>query len=86
MTTVPAKQLLIRYNTASDGETDRWRLICDGVQHLADDIEVTAPLRSTKDWMEATQEWKYHVSCQNVIVELTNKPEGGATLAVISPS
>ena len=55
----------IRYNTkATEEDTLHWRVLIDGVEYLASEVEVNAQLRTTKDWIEGVG-WKWHISCES---------------------
>jgi uncharacterized membrane protein len=62
-----SQKFQIRFNTVSTGEEDRWRLISDGKEILVSDIIVDGHTYTTKDWMEDTQEYKWHISCEGYI-------------------
>jgi uncharacterized membrane protein len=57
------KKFQIRFNTLSTSEDDRWRLIEDGKETLVSDIIVNGHVYTTKDWIESTSEYKWHISC-----------------------
>jgi hypothetical protein len=59
-----SKKFQIRFNTASFSEDDRWRLIEDGKETLVSDIVVNGHVYTTKDWIESTSEYKWHISCE----------------------
>ncbi len=55
----------IRYNTkAKENDTLHWRVVINGVESLASDVEVNVKLRTTKDWIEGVG-WKWHISCES---------------------
>jgi uncharacterized membrane protein len=58
------KKFQIRFNTASTSEDDRWRLIEDGKETLVSDVVVNGHVYTTKDWVESTSEYKWHISCE----------------------
>jgi len=59
-----SKKFQIRFNTVSTSEDDRWRLIEDGKETLVSDIVVNGHAYTTKDWIESTSEYKWHISCE----------------------
>jgi hypothetical protein len=59
-----SKKFQIRFNTVSTSEDDRWRLIEDGKENLVSDIVVNGHAYTTKDWIESTSEYKWHISCE----------------------
>ena len=55
----------IRYNTAATSDEKCWRVIdSKGKETLVNGINIVVPCITTKDWMEETQEYKYHITCQ----------------------
>ena len=55
----------IRYNTkAKENDTLHWRVVINGIESLASDVEVNVKLRTTKDWIEGVG-WKWHISCES---------------------
>ena len=67
-----SKKYQIRFNTASTSEDDRWRLIEDGKETLISDIVVNGHVFTTKDWIESTSEYKWHISCEGFCVVKNN--------------
>ena len=55
-------KLQIRYNTASINETDKWRLIENGKQHLVSKIIIDDKISTSKDWVEEINDFKWHIS------------------------
>jgi hypothetical protein len=65
----PGDIFKIRYNTMSKSDKNCWRIIdSDGDEFLVDDIIIKTHCFTTKDWMEETQEYKYHLSCKGTLV------------------
>ena len=58
-----SKTYLIRFNTVSTTENDRWRLIENGNEQLVSDIIIDGHTYTTKDWIEEIQDYKWHISC-----------------------
>ena len=58
-----SKTYLIRFNTVSTTENDRWRLIQNGNEQLVSDIIIDGHTYTTKDWIEEIQDYKWHISC-----------------------
>lgn len=55
----------IRYNTkAAKSDILHWRVIIDGVEHLASDVEIHTRLWTTKDEIEGMG-WKWHITCES---------------------
>jgi uncharacterized membrane protein len=67
-----SKKYQIRFNTTSTSEDDRWRLIEDGKETLISDIVVNGHVFTTKDWIESTSEYKWHISCEGFCVVKNN--------------
>lgn len=68
------KNIKIRYNTNVDDDFLYWRVLIDGVEHLASDIKINVPSYSTKDFIEGVG-MKHHITCEseNVIWDEGNK-------------
>lgn len=64
----------IRYNTAVDDDFLYWRILIDGVEHLASDIKIYVPTHTTKDFIEGVG-MKHHLTCEseNIIWNEANK-------------
>ena len=58
-----SKTYLIRFNTVSTTENDRWRLIENGNEQLVSDIIIDGHTYTTKNWIEEIQDYKWHISC-----------------------
>lgn len=57
-----ANQIKIRYNNdCKDGES-YWRAIINGTEHHLSEIIINCPCKTTKDWMEEKQEYKWHIT------------------------
>ena len=65
------KRYLIRYNTQSTSDHDRWRIIDGDTEILVSEIRINVPSYTSKDWIEGVGE-KYHIACEGVLV-LENK-------------
>jgi uncharacterized membrane protein len=64
---VKSQQFQIRFNTVSTCEEDRWRLITNGKEILVSNVIVDGHTYTSKDWMEDTQEYKWHISCEGYV-------------------
>lgn len=64
---VKSQQFQIRFNTVSTCEEDRWRLITNGEEILVSNVIVDGHTYTSKDWMEDTQEYKWHISCEGYV-------------------
>lgn len=60
-------QIQIRYNTKSVDDTDRWRIIENGKEHLTSGIVIDGKIKTSKDWIEEISDFKWHITCQGVI-------------------
>jgi hypothetical protein len=58
----------IRYNTNCNDNTMYWRVIIDGVEHLASDVMINIPTQTTRDNVFDPQRNevvnKHHISCK----------------------
>ena len=61
------KIVKIRYNTNVSDDRLYWRILIDGVEHLAEDIEVSVPTTTTKDFIKGVG-YKHHLTCQPDII------------------
>ncbi|RFZ95743.1 hypothetical protein D0C36_09555 [Mucilaginibacter conchicola] len=61
----------VRFNTESDGCNFCWRLILDGEEIIVESVDIQAPVFTSKDWIEAIQKYKHHISVKdcNVLVD-----------------
>jgi hypothetical protein len=75
-----AKQVLIRYNTESDGKTLCWRLLIDGQEKLVNGIEVEKSCKTSTDWLEDKQCFKHHISVADCSIAIHDE----TLIAVIS--
>ena len=68
------KIVQIRYNTAVNDDFLYWRIIIDGVEHLASDLAINVPCRGTKDFIEGVG-MKHHITCEsdNIVWNEENK-------------
>jgi uncharacterized membrane protein len=57
----------IRYNHDSDNTNLKWRVLIDGKENLASDVEVLTASTTTKDTIEGVGE-KYHITCDPSVV------------------
>lgn len=66
------KQVKIRYNTNVGDSGLYWRIIINGVEHLASNIDINVPTKTTGDFIPKVG-LKHHITCQpdNVIWEGT---------------
>lgn len=66
------KKFQIRFNTVSESEDDRWRLIEDGKETLVSNIVVNGHVYTTKDWLEEINDFKWHISCEGFCIIKNN--------------
>jgi uncharacterized membrane protein len=57
----------IRYNTSVSDDQLYWRILIDGVERLASDIEVNVPTVTTRDFIKGVG-YKHHLTCQPDII------------------
>lgn len=69
----------IRYNTSVNDDRLYWRILINGVERLASDIDVQVPTTTTKDFIEGVG-FKHHLTCAPDVISwegdkviLTNK-------------
>ena len=63
----------IRYNTSATSGKNCWRVIdSENNETLFDDIIIQTGCCTTKDWMDETQEYKYHISCKGTLKIIDN--------------
>lgn len=60
------KTYQIRYNTNSQSDVDKWRLVCDGEEVLVSNIIIDTKTYTTKDYIQGIGD-KWHVSCTGVL-------------------
>jgi len=57
----------IRYNTkAKPEDTLHWRVLINGVEHLASHVEINTQTKTTTDFIEGVGT-KWHISCKGNI-------------------
>jgi len=53
----------IRFNTAAGESPLKWRVVINGVEHLASQVDTLVATTTTQDFIEGVGE-KWHVTCQ----------------------
>jgi 5-(carboxyamino)imidazole ribonucleotide mutase len=66
MTNVP-QNILIRFNTQSTHDANRWRLIIDGREHLVGGVVIDGRVATSKDWVKEVSDYKWHINCKGNI-------------------
>jgi hypothetical protein len=62
-------EVKIRYNTnAKSDDKLHWRVIINGVEHLASNVIINCMTRTTKDYIEGVGD-KWHISCNPTQIE-----------------
>lgn len=61
------KEVKIRYNHDSGEGPLKWRVVIDGREHLAENIDVLVPSVTTGDFIEGVGQ-KYHISCEPELI------------------
>ena len=58
----------IRYNTAATSDEKCWRVInSEGKEYLVNSIRIERKCETTKDWIEETKEFKFHITTRGVL-------------------
>jgi uncharacterized membrane protein len=65
------KKYLIRYNTQSTDDHNRWRLLDGETEILVSDIIVDTKVQTSKDYIEGVGD-KFHISCEGVLIIKNN--------------
>ena len=55
------KRLMIRFNTENQGKLF-WRVVVDGVEHLADSVTLYQPSSTSEDTLPDGKK-KFHITC-----------------------
>jgi len=62
-------EVKIRYNTNAKAEDIlHWRVLIEGVEHLASNVTVNCATQTTKDYIEGIGT-KWHISCNPTQIE-----------------
>jgi hypothetical protein len=65
-------KIQIRFNTeCTDGES-YWRAIVNGEETCVKNIYVNVPTKTTRDYIENKNIFKWHVSCESDDIEFIN--------------
>lgn len=60
------KKYLIRYNTHSTDDSNRWRIIEEEKETLVSEIRINVPSYTSKDLIENTG-IKFHIVCEGIL-------------------
>lgn len=60
------KRILIRFNTKWSGGNDRWRVLIDGKEHLADKVNIDVPCETIQEQVDGQE--KFHFLCLGNVV------------------
>ena len=60
------KRYLIRYNTDSTDDSNRWRIIEEENETLVSDIRINVPSYTSKDLIEHVG-IKFHIACEGIL-------------------
>jgi hypothetical protein len=52
----------VRFNTECNDERLYWRVLIDGVEHLAENIQISVPCFTSKDFLSDQNVFKHHIS------------------------
>lgn len=53
----------LRYNTTCTDNKLYWRVLINGIEHLASDVKIHVPVQTTQDVIEGVG-LKHHISCK----------------------
>ena len=53
----------IRYNTSSNDDKERWRIIQNREEILVSNVIIDGHSYTTKDWIPEINDYKFHISC-----------------------
>ena len=83
MSSLRAQDYKIRYNTFSQDDNERWRIIkYDGTEILVSHIDIEVESKTTNDFMADKNEWKWHITARGVL-EIKVDPETDYVFASI---
>lgn len=68
------KRYLIRYNTESVDDSNRWRIIDGNQEFLVAEIRINVPTFTSKDMMPNVG-LKFHIACEGVLTIENNIAE-----------
>ncbi len=68
------QEFLIRYNTNSTGDTDKWRIVTDEKEILVSEIQINVSSFTSKDEIPEVGT-KYHIKCEGTLTIKDNKAE-----------
>lgn len=68
------QEFLIRYNTNSISNTDKWRIIIDEEEILVSEIHINVPSFTSKDEITGIGT-KYHIKCEGILTIKQNIAE-----------
>ncbi|MBK9478480.1 MAG: hypothetical protein IPP56_01140 [Bacteroidetes bacterium] len=54
----------LRYNTECKDNRLYWRVLINGVEHLAENVFIQIPVSTTADFLEDKGVTKHHISCE----------------------
>lgn len=59
----------LRYNTECNDNRLFWRVLINGVEHLAENVFITIPVCTTADFLIDKGVTKHHISCEADILQ-----------------
>jgi len=68
------KRYLIRYNTESVDDSNRWRIIDGDQEFLVSEIRINVPTYTSKDLMPVVG-LKFHIACEGELTVVNNIAE-----------
>jgi hypothetical protein len=58
-------KIKLRYNTECKDNRLYWRVLIDGVEHLAENVKINIPTSTTGDYLADKGLTKHHISCES---------------------
>ena len=55
----------LRYNTECIDNRLFWRVLINGVEHLAENVHIKIPVETTADFLAEKGVTKHHISCES---------------------
>jgi len=55
----------IRFNTECTDNRLYWRVLIDGIEHLAENVFINVPVYTSGDFLPEKNQIKHHISCES---------------------
>lgn len=59
----------LRYNTDCNDNRLYWRVLINGVEHLAENVHILIPVHTSADFLADKGVTKHHISCESDTIE-----------------